>query len=51
MTRMMISMQQVQLAHWVESGMTRAAPEVVGEIEAQVRRSFCRPTTPDGSTG
>jgi AcrR family transcriptional regulator len=40
-TKMMIAMQQVQLASWVEGGMTRAPDVVVREIEEQVRRSFC----------
>jgi AcrR family transcriptional regulator len=40
--RMMIAMQQVQLAHWVEQGMTRPPAEVIEEVEAHVRRAFCR---------
>jgi AcrR family transcriptional regulator len=40
--RMMIAMQQVQLAAWVEDGMEREPGEILDEIEAQVRRSFCR---------
>jgi AcrR family transcriptional regulator len=40
--RMMIAMQQVQLAAWVEGGMQRDPAEVQAEIEAQVRRSFCK---------
>jgi AcrR family transcriptional regulator len=41
MARMMIAMQQVQLASWVESGMQRAPEELVAEMEQLVRRSFC----------
>lgn len=38
--RMMIAMQQVQLAAWVEDGMRRDPRAVLDEIEQQVRRSF-----------
>ena len=41
MARMMIAMQQVQLASWVEGEMELAPEELIGEIERQVRRSFC----------
>ena len=40
-TRMMIAMQQVQLASWVETGMTADRDALLDEIEQQVRRSFC----------
>jgi len=40
--RMMIAMQQVQLAYWVEQGMTRPPEEIVEEVETHVRRAFCR---------
>jgi len=42
MARMMVAMQQVQLAHWIETGMQRPHEEVVEEMIEQVRRSFCR---------
>ena len=42
MARMMLAMQQVQLSDWVERGMKREPGALVAEIEAQVRRSFCR---------
>ncbi len=42
MARMMIAMQQVQLADWLEEGMARAPDLLISEIEAQVRRSFCK---------
>ncbi len=40
--RLMIAMQQVQLAVWVEDGMRRERGELIAEVEAQVRRSFCK---------
>jgi AcrR family transcriptional regulator len=40
--RMMIAVQQVQLAAWVEGGLRRDPAEVVREVETQVRRAFCR---------
>lgn len=40
--RMMIAMQQVQLAHWVEGGMTRDPAEVADAMAEQVRRFFAR---------
>ena len=36
----MISMQQVELAHWLECGMSGAREEVVRELEEQVERAF-----------
>jgi len=42
MARMMIAMQQVQLAHWMEGDMERPHEEVVEEMIEQVKRSFCR---------
>jgi AcrR family transcriptional regulator len=39
--RMMIAMQQVQLAHWVEERMARPPEEVIQDVEAHVRRAFC----------
>jgi AcrR family transcriptional regulator len=41
MARMMIAMQQVQLAHWVEGGMKRAPEEVINDVELHLRRAFC----------
>lgn len=41
--RMMIAMQQVQLAYWLEGGMARTQDEVAGDVSAQVKRSFCSP--------
>jgi AcrR family transcriptional regulator len=43
MARMMIAMQQVQLADWVDRGMTRQVEDLVAEMSDQVRRSFCPP--------
>jgi len=47
LARMMIAMQQVQLAHWVESGMREERDVVVERIVGDVRRFF---TPPDGET-
>ena len=41
MARMMIAMQQVQLADWAEGGMERDADALITDMERQVRRSFC----------
>ncbi|MFQ5416038.1 MAG: TetR/AcrR family transcriptional regulator [Myxococcota bacterium] len=41
MARMMIAMQQVQLATWLESGETRDPGALLADIETQLRRSFC----------
>jgi AcrR family transcriptional regulator len=41
MARMMIAMQQVQLAGWLESAQTTPPEQLMAEIEAQLRRSFC----------
>lgn len=42
LARMMLAMQQVQLGHWLETGMQRDPEEVVQEMCAQVVRSFVR---------
>jgi AcrR family transcriptional regulator len=41
MARMMIAMQQVQLADWVEDGMERDADALIADMQEQVQRSFC----------
>lgn len=41
MTRMMIAMQQIQLACWVEGGMSGDADALLADMEVQIRRSFC----------
>jgi AcrR family transcriptional regulator len=41
MARMMFSMQQVQMACWLEGGRRQSVDELVAEMEEQVRRSFC----------
>ena len=43
MARMMVALQQVQLADWVDGGMTRDPAELVAEMQTQARRCFCRP--------
>ncbi len=40
--RMMIAVQQVQLAHWVENGMERDPDQVVEDVETHIRHAFCR---------
>jgi AcrR family transcriptional regulator len=48
LARMMIAMQQVQLAAWVEGGMQRASEDLVAEIETHIGRSFCVAETARG---
>ena len=40
LARMMIAMQQVQLADWVERGMRQDPGELVADVHAWVRRAF-----------
>ena len=40
--RMTIAMQQVQLAHWIESEMATPREALLRELAEQVKRSFCR---------
>jgi AcrR family transcriptional regulator len=40
--RMLIATQQVQLAAWVESGMTGNEQTVLDEVELHLRRAFCK---------
>ena len=42
LARMMIAMQQVQLADWVERGMQQDPGDLVADVHAWVRRAFCR---------
>jgi AcrR family transcriptional regulator len=42
LARMMIAMQQVQLADWAERGMREAPDSLVAEMHAWLRRAFCR---------
>ena len=42
LARMTIAMQQVQLADWVEHGMQQDPAELVADMHAWLRRSFCR---------
>jgi AcrR family transcriptional regulator len=41
MARTMVAMQQVRLADWLADDMAEDPDAIVGEIELQVRRSFC----------
>ena len=47
--RMMIAMQQVQLADWVERGMPGDLEALLANVETQLRRAFCR--APDAGMG
>lgn len=42
MARMMVSMQQVELAHWLDGSMTGEPEHVASEIGQQVERAFRR---------
>lgn len=42
LARLLIAMQQVQLADWVEEGMERDPRELVAEMQQQARQAFCR---------
>lgn len=41
LARMMVAMQQVQLAAWIEGDRQRAPEGLIAEMETQIRRSFC----------
>ena len=41
LTRLLLAMQQVQLADWVEGEMERDPAELVAEMQTQARRAFC----------
>ena len=41
--RMVVSMQQVELAHWLEGGMTGDPEQLATDLEEQVERAFCWP--------
>lgn len=43
LARMMLAMQQVQLADWIEDGMTASAEAIMDEAEILIRRAFCTP--------
>jgi AcrR family transcriptional regulator len=43
LVRMMASIQQVQLAHWVERGMERSPDALLAEMRVDLVRAFCRP--------
>lgn len=45
--RMVVSMQQVELAHWLEGGMERDAEHVANDLEKQVTRAFRAPSGSD----
>ena len=41
LARMMLAMQQVQLADWLEDGMQTDRETLMQEVDAQIRRAFC----------
>ncbi len=41
LARVMLAMQQVLLADWFEEGMTASPEELMNEVEALLRRTFC----------
>ncbi len=43
LARMMLAMQQVQLADWIEGGMETAPEALMAEVERLLRRAFCTP--------
>jgi len=43
--RMVVSMQQVELAHWLEGGMKDDPEQVATDLEEQVERAFRRATS------
>ena len=43
LVRMMAAIQQVALAHWIESGMRQAPAALLAEMREDLVRSFCRP--------
>jgi AcrR family transcriptional regulator len=45
MARLMLAMHQVHLADWVEGGMRGDPEALIAEMQAEVRRSFCREET------
>ena len=51
LARMMTAMQQVQLAHWLETGMQEPPHEVVERITGDVRRMFAKPQPGNPETG
>jgi AcrR family transcriptional regulator len=48
--RMVVSMQQVELAHWLEGGMSSDPERVARQLEEQVERAFRRPQESEGSS-
>jgi hypothetical protein len=48
--RLIVSMQQVELAHWLEGGMVGDAEAVATDLEEQVERAFCRASQVRGAS-
>jgi len=50
MARTLVAMQQVRLADWLAEGMRDDVETVIGEMELQLRRAFCRRPADRGDT-
>ena len=46
---MMLAMQQVQLADWLEADMATRPEVVMAEVETLIRRTFCTPAWRDAN--
>jgi AcrR family transcriptional regulator len=44
LVRKMLALKQVELAHWIDHGMTTPHAEVLNRLESQFLRAFCIPT-------
>jgi AcrR family transcriptional regulator len=40
LARMLVAMQQIELAHWLDGGMRSDIEQVMGDLEAQIGRAF-----------
>ncbi len=40
LARMLVAMQQIELAHWLDGGMRADIEQVMGDLEAQIGRAF-----------
>jgi len=47
---MIVSMQQVELAHWLEGGMSSDPERVARQLEEQVERAFRRLQTSEDAS-
>jgi len=44
LARTMLAMQQVQLADWLEDGMSAEPESVMADVDRLIRRAFCTQT-------